>query len=225
MEANVIVFPGSNCDRDVKVALEKFQIKTKMVWHQDSEMPKADLVVLPGGFSYGDYLRCGSMASKSNIMNEVTKHANDGGYLIGICNGFQILTETGLLPGALLRNKGLKFMCKYVDLIVENNATPFTSKYKKKQKIKIPIAHNEGNYFAEEKVLNELENNNQIVLRYCDENSNINEAGNPNGSSLNIAGITNKNNNIIGMMPHPERCVEKILGGTDGSGIFQSLLN
>ena len=225
MEANVIVFPGSNCDRDVKVALEKFQIKTKMVWHQDSEMPKADLVVLPGGFSYGDYLRCGSMASKSNIMNEVIKHANDGGYLIGICNGFQILTETGLLPGALLRNKGLKFMCKYVNLIVENNATPFTSKYKKKQKIKIPIAHNEGNYFAEEKVLNELENNDQIVLRYCDESSNINEAGNPNGSSLNIAGITNKNNNIIGMMPHPERCVEKILGGTDGSGIFQSLLN
>ena len=211
MEANVIVFPGSNCDRDVKVALEKFQIKTKMVWHQDSEMPKADLVVLPGGFSYGDYLRCGSMASKSNIMNEVTKHANGGGYLIGICNGFQILTETGLLPGALLRNKGLKFMCKYVNLIVENNATPFTSKYKKKQKIKIPIAHNEGNYFAEEKVLNELENNDQIVLRYCDESSNINEAGNPNGSSLNIAGITNKNNNIIGMMPHPERCVEKIL--------------
>ena len=225
MEANVIVFPGSNCDRDVKVALEKFQIKTKMVWHQDSEMPKADLVVLPGGFSYGDYLRCGSMASKSNIMNEVTKHANGGGYLIGICNGFQILTETGLLPGALLRNKGLKFMCKYVDLIVENNATPFTSKYKEKEKIKIPIAHNEGNYFAEEKVLNELENNEQIVLRYCDESSNINEAGNPNGSSLNIAGITNKNNNIIGMMPHPERCVEKILGGTDGSGIFQSLLN
>ena len=225
MKANVIVFPGSNCDRDVKVALEKFQIKTTMVWHQENSMPKSDLVVLPGGFSYGDYLRCGSMASKSNIMNEVIKHADKGGFLIGICNGFQILTETGLLPGALLRNKKLKFICKYVNLLIENNSTPFTLKYKKNEKIKIPIAHNEGNYFADDKTLNDLQNNNQIVLKYCDENLNINDESNPNGSCLNIAGIINKNKNVIGMMPHPERCVENILGGTDGSGIFQSLLS
>jgi len=225
MKANVIVFPGSNCDRDVKVALEKFQIQTTMVWHQENTLPKADLVVLPGGFSYGDYLRCGSMASKSNIMKDVIKHAENGGYLIGICNGFQILTETNLLPGALLRNKKLKFICKYVNLIVENNNTPFTSKYKKKENIKIPIAHNEGNYFADEKTLDEIQSNEQIVFKYCDEQSKINEESNPNGSCLNIAGITNKNKNIIGMMPHPERCVEELLGGSHGSLIFQSLIN
>ena len=225
MKANVIVFPGSNCDRDVKVALEKFQLQTKMVWHQEKEMPKSDLVVLPGGFSYGDYLRCGSMASKSNIMSEVIKHAKEDRYIIGICNGFQILTETGLLPGALLRNKKLKFICKYVNLLVENNSTPVTSKYKKNEKIKVPIAHNEGNYFADKKTLNELEQNNQIVFKYCDENSKINDYGNPNGSCLNKEGIVKKKKNIIGMMPHPERCVENILGGTDGSGIFQSLIN
>ena len=225
MKANVIVFPGSNCDRDVKVALEKFQIQTTMVWHQENTLPKADLVVLPGGFSYGDYLRCGSMASKSNIMKDVIKHADNGGYLIGICNGFQILTETNLLPGALLRNKKLKFICKYVNLIVENNNTPFTSKYKKKENIKIPIAHNEGNYFADKKTLDEMQSSEQIVFKYCDEQSNINEESNPNGSCLNIAGITNKNKNIIGMMPHPERCVEELLGGSHGSLIFQSLIN
>ncbi len=225
MKANVIVFPGSNCDRDVKVALEKFQIQTTMVWHQENTLPKADLVVLPGGFSYGDYLRCGSMASKSNIMKDVIKHADNGGYLIGICNGFQILTETNLLPGALLRNKKLKFICKYVNLIVENNNTPFTSKYKKKENIKIPIAHNEGNYFADEKTLDEMQSNKQIVFKYCDEQSNISEESNPNGSCLNIAGITNKNKNIIGMMPHPERCIEELLGGSHGSLIFQSLIN
>jgi len=225
MKANVIVFPGSNCDRDVKVALEKFQIQTTMVWHQENTLPKADLVVLPGGFSYGDYLRCGSMASKSNIMKDVIKHADNGGYLIGICNGFQILTETNLLPGALLRNKKLKFICKYVNLIVENNNTPFTSKYKKKENIKIPIAHNEGNYFADKKTLDEMQSSEQIVFKYCDEQSNINEQSNPNGSCLNIAGITNKNKNIIGMMPHPERCVEELLGGSHGSLLFQSLIN
>ena len=225
MKANVIVFPGSNCDRDVKVALEKFQIQTTMVWHQENTLPKADLVVLPGGFSYGDYLRCGSMASKSNIMKDVIKHADNGGYLIGICNGFQILTETNLLPGALLRNKKLKFICKYVNLIVENNNTPFTSKYKKKENIKIPIAHNEGNYFADKKTLDEMQSSEQIVFKYCDEQSKINEESNPNGSCLNIAGITNKNKNIIGMMPHPERCVEELLGGSHGSLIFQSLIN
>ena len=224
MKANVIVFPGSNCDRDVKVALEKFQINTTMVWHQETELPKADLVILPGGFSYGDYLRCGSMASKSNIMKEVIKHAEKGGYLIGICNGFQILTETGLLPGALLRNKKLKFICKYVNLIIKNSNTPFTKKYTENKLVKIPIAHNEGNYFANDNTLEELKNNDQIVFQYCDENMIINEESNPNGSCLNIAGIINKNKNVLGMMPHPERCVEDILGGTDGSGIFQSII-
>jgi len=225
MKANIIVFPGSNCDRDVKVALEKFQLKITMVWHQDKHMPKSDLVVLPGGFSYGDYLRCGSMASKSNIMSEVIKHASEGRFIIGICNGFQILTETGLLPGVLLRNKKLKFICKFINLLIENNSTPFTTKYKKNQKIKVPIAHNEGNFFADQKTLSELKQNDQIVFKYCDENSVISDESNPNGSCLNIAGIINKKKNIIGMMPHPERCTESILGGTDGTGIFQSLIN
>ena len=225
MNSSVIVFPGSNCDRDIAVALEKMQFKNKMVWHKETTLPKSDLIIIPGGFSYGDYLRSGAIAGKSSIINEVIKAATNGCLVLGICNGFQILTETGLLPGALLRNKKLKFICKYVNLLIENNLTPFTSKYKKNEKIKIPIAHNEGNYFADDKTLNDLQNNNQIVLKYCDENLNINEESNPNGSCLNIAGIINKNKNVIGMMPHPERCVEDILGGTDGSGIFQSLLS
>jgi phosphoribosylformylglycinamidine synthase I len=224
MKASVIVFPGSNCDRDIKVALEKFQIQTTMVWHQESTLPKVDLVVLPGGFSYGDYLRCGSMASKSKIMKEVIKHANDGGYLIGICNGFQILTETQLLPGVLLRNKNLKFICRYVDLLVKNNKSAFTKKYKSNEVIKIPIAHNEGNYYGDKKLLDELNSNDQIVFQYSDPNGNINDDSNPNGAALNIAGIVNKKGNVLGMMPHPERCIESLLGGTDGSGVFQSIL-
>ena len=224
MIANIIVFPGSNCDRDIKVALEKFQIKCKMIWHQENELPKADLVVLPGGFSYGDYLRCGSMASKSVIMNEVIKHASTGAYVIGICNGFQILTETKLLPGALLRNCMLKFICRHINLIVKNNTTPFTNKYKKKAKIKIPIAHNEGNYYADDATLRKLEENEQIIFQYCDENYEINNNGNPNGSSLNIAGIVNEKQNILGMMPHPERCIENFLGVADGIPFFESLL-
>ncbi len=224
MKASVIVFPGSNCDRDIKVALEKFQIQTTMVWHQESTLPKVDLVVLPGGFSYGDYLRCGSMASKSKIMKEVIKHANDGGYLIGICNGFQILTETQLLPGVLLRNKNLKFICRYVDLLVKNNKSAFTKKYKSNEVIKIPIAHNEGNYYGDKKLLDELNSNDQIVFQYSDSKGNINDESNPNGAALNIAGIVNKKGNVLGMMPHPERCIESLLGGTDGSGVFQSIL-
>ncbi len=225
MNSTVIVFPGSNCDRDVAVALEKMQFKNQMVWHKESKLPKSDLIVIPGGFSYGDYLRSGAIAGKSLIIKEVVKAANDGCLVLGICNGFQILTETGLLEGVLLRNKKLKFICKYVNLLIENNSTPFTSKYKKKQNIQIPIAHNDGNYFADEKTLSELKNNNQIVFKYCDENSNVTFESNPNGSCLNIAGIINKSNNVIGMMPHPERCVESIMGGTDGSYIFRSLIN
>jgi phosphoribosylformylglycinamidine synthase I len=164
------------------------------------------------------------MASKSKIMKEVIKHANDGGYLIGICNGFQILTETQLLPGVLLRNKNLKFICRYVDLLVKNNKSAFTKKYKSNEVIKIPIAHNEGNYYGDKKLLDELNSNDQIVFQYSDSNGNINDESNPNGAALNIAGIVNKKGNVLGMMPHPERCVESLLGGTDGSGVFQSIL-
>ena len=224
MKACVIVFPGSNCDRDVKVALEKFQIPTTMVWHQETTLPPTDLVVLPGGFSYGDYLRCGSMASKSKVMHEVIKHAEKGGYLFGICNGFQILTETNLLPGALLRNNKLKFICKDVFVKTVNNRIPFTKKIPDQKVLSIPIAHNEGNYFANEDQIKELQDNQQIVFQYCDKQGNISLANNPNGSLLNIAGITNKHKNILGMMPHPERVIDTLLGGIDGEGIFQSLL-
>ena len=224
MKASVIVFPGSNCDRDVKVALEKFQIPTTMVWHQDTTLPATDLVVLPGGFSYGDYLRCGSMASKSKVMHEVIKHAEKGGYLFGICNGFQILTETNLLPGALLRNNKLKFICKDVFVKTVNNRIPFTKKIPDQKVLSIPIAHNEGNYFANENQIKELQDNQQIVFQYCDKQGNIDLTNNPNGSLLNIAGITNKHKNILGMMPHPERVIDTLLGGIDGEGIFQSLL-
>ena len=224
MKASVIVFPGSNCDRDVQVALEKFQIQTTMVWHQETLLPKCDLIVLPGGFSYGDYLRCGSMASKSKVMREVIKFANNGGYVFGICNGFQILTETGLLPGALLRNYKLKFICKDVFIKTTNNKTPFTNKITEKKILTIPIAHNEGNYFASKEEVNDLNENNQIVFQYCDLKGNVSEQSNPNGSILNIAGIINKKKNVLGMMPHPERVIDQILGGIDGQEIFKSLL-
>ena len=224
MKASVIVFPGSNCDRDVKVALEKFQIHTTMVWHQETALPPTDIVVLPGGFSYGDYLRCGSMASKSKVMLEVIKHADKGGYLFGICNGFQILTETNLLPGALLRNNKLKFICKNVFVKTINNKIAFTKKIPEQKVLSIPIAHNEGNYFASKDQIKSLQDNQQIVFQYCDQNGTINSDNNPNGSILNIAGIANKNKNILGMMPHPERAIDSLLGGIDGEGIFQSLL-
>jgi len=195
-----------------------------MVWHQETALPPTDLVVLPGGFSYGDYLRCGSMASKSKVMHEVIKHAEKGGYLFGICNGFQILTETNLLPGALLRNNKLKFICKDVFVKTVNNRIPFTKKIPDQKVLSIPIAHNEGNYFANEDQIKELQDNQQIVFQYCDKQGNISLANNPNGSLLNIAGITNKHKNILGMMPHPERVIDTLLGGIDGEGIFQSLL-
>ena len=224
MKASVIVFPGSNCDRDIKVALERFQIPTTMVWHQETALPPTELVVLPGGFSYGDYLRCGSMASKSKVMLEVVKHAEKGGYLFGICNGFQILTETNLLPGALLRNNKLKFICKNVFVKTINNKIAFTKKIPEQKVLSIPIAHNEGNYFASKDQIKSLQDNQQIVFQYCDQNGVINSESNPNGSFLNIAGVTNKNKNILGMMPHPERVIDSLLGGIDGEGIFQSLL-
>jgi len=224
MKSSVVVFPGSNCDRDIDVALKKFQIKNKMVWHDDTILPKSDLVVLPGGFSYGDYLRTGCIASKSKIINEVIRHGKNGGLILGICNGFQILIESGLLPGVLLRNKKLRFISKDVFLKVTNVNNRFCQNYKNKNIIKLPIAHNEGNYFAKKKLLDELEDNNLIAFKYTDYKGMINDNTNPNGSLNNIAGILNHKKNILGMMPHPERLIDRHLSGEDGSMMFEGLL-
>jgi phosphoribosylformylglycinamidine synthase I len=225
MNSSVIVFPGSNCDRDIAVALDKLKFKNKMVWHKDTNLPKSDLIVIPGGFSYGDYLRSGAIAAKSNILNEVVKAANDGCLILGICNGFQILTETGLLKGVLLRNKNLKFLGKDVHIKVINNENKFCNKYKKDQVLKLNIAHNEGNYFTSKEHLKELEDKNLIPFKYSDVDGNISEENNPNGSLNNIAGIFNDKKNILGLMPHPERMVDQIISSNDGVNLFSSLLN
>ncbi len=225
MKSSVIVFPGSNCDRDIANALDKLQFKNQMVWHKETNLPKSDLIVIPGGFSYGDYLRSGAIAGKSLIIEEVIKAAKSGCLILGICNGFQILTETGLLKGTLLRNKDLKFINKDVNIKVINNQTNFTSKYNSNQVLKINIAHNEGNYFTSSTHLNELKNENLIAFKYCDEKGNINDKSNPNGAIDNIAGIFNSKKNILGMMPHPERMVDKLISNTDGVNLFSSILN
>ena len=225
MNSSVIVFPGSNCDRDVAVALKKLQFKNTMIWHKDATLPKSDLIVIPGGFSYGDYLRSGAIAGKSNILNEVVKAANEGCLVLGICNGFQILTETGLLKGVLLRNKNLKFLGKDVNVKTINTENKFCNKYKKNQILKLNIAHNEGNYFTSKEHLKELEDKNLIPFKYCDEEGNINEESNPNGSLNNIAGIFNEKKNILGLMPHPERMVDKVVSNDDGINLFTSLLD
>ena len=215
MKSAVIVFPGSNCDRDAKTVLAATGLAPVMVWHGDHALPKVDLVVLPGGFSYGDYLRSGAMAAHSPIMREVKAHADKGGLVLGICNGFQVLTEAGLLPGILLRNQKLKFVCREVSLKVETTATPFSKGYSKGQIINVPVAHHDGNYFADSATLKTLQDNDQIVFTYLD---------NPNGSLLDIAGICNKSRNVLGMMPHPERHAEALLGGVDGVMLFRGLL-
>ncbi len=225
MKSSVIVFPGSNCDRDIAVALEKLQFKNKMVWHKETSLPKSDLIVIPGGFSYGDYLRSGAIAGKSLIIDEVIKAANSGCLVLGICNGFQILTETGLLKGTLLRNKNLRFINRDVNIKVLNNQTKFSSKYKSNQILKINIAHNEGNYFTNSKHLDQLKKDNLIAFKYCDKNGNVNESSNPNGALENIAGIYNEKRNILGMMPHPERMVDNIISNTDGINLFSGLIN
>jgi phosphoribosylformylglycinamidine synthase I len=218
VKSAVVVFPASNCDRDAATALEQLTgNKTHMVWHQDTELPDVDLVVIPGGFSYGDYLRCGAMASQSPIMRAVKAHAEKGGAVIGICNGFQVLTESHMLPGALMRNADLKFVCRPVKLEVEETQSAFTRKYQKGQTISFPVAHGEGNYVADEETLDRLENENRVVFRYA-------EGDNPNGSARNIAGILNEKRNVLGLMPHPERVVDPLLGGTDGVALFQSLI-
>ncbi len=225
MNSSVIVFPGSNCDRDVKVALEKMQFKNKMVWHKETVLPKSDLIIIPGGFSYGDYLRSGAIAGKSLIINEVIKAANRGCLVLGICNGFQILTETGLLKGALLRNKNLKFINRDINIKVINKETKFTSKYKKDEVLKINIAHNEGNYFTNSDHLKRLNDENLVAFKYCNEKGDINEESNPNGSLENIAGIYNSQKNILGMMPHPERMIDKMISNNAGINLFASLIN
>ena len=223
MNSSVIIFPGSNCDRDMDVALKKFGFKNKMIWHNDTELPKSDLVVLPGGFSYGDYLRCGSMASKSKIIESVIKFAKSGGLLLGICNGFQILTETELLPGALLRNKYSEFICKNVFVKINNTENNYFKNIKKNI-LELHIAHNEGNFFCSSDQMKNINDNNQIAITYCNKDGKINDNSNPNGAINNIAGLFNKQKNILGMMPHPERMIDTYLSGDDGSVFFQNLI-
>lgn len=226
MKFGIVVFPGSNCDHDVYDVLRRtMKQDVEFLWHKNHTLNDCDAVVLPGGFSYGDYLRTGSIARFSPIMQEVIKFAHKGKPVMGICNGFQILLESGLLPGAMEKNKSLRFICKFVNLRVETTRSNYTSRCEKDQILKIPIAHNEGNYYLDAERLAELEGNNQVVLRYCDANGEITEAANPNGSLHNIAGIVNKQGNILGLMPHPERASEKILGSEDGKFIFQSLID
>ena len=226
MRFGVVVFPGSNCDHDTFNVLNNvFGVKTDFIWHKDTVLSDYDLIVLPGGFSYGDYLRSGAIARFSPVMNAVKEYADKGGLVLGICNGFQVLLESGLLKGAMLRNKNLHFICKHVYIRVKNTNTPFTNVLKEGSVLRIPIAHADGNYFASEEDLKNIISNNQIVFQYSDENGNINDDVNPNGSLLNIAGIINEKGNVLGMMPHPERASEKILGSEDGKHIFDSILN
>lgn len=225
MKFGVIVFPGSNCDYDCYHVLKHvMQKETDFVWHKDRDVSKYDCLVVPGGFSYGDYLRCGAIARFSPVMESVKKHADQGKLVIGICNGFQVLTEAGLLPGALMRNESLKFICKFVNLRVENADSPFTRKSKSGAVLRVPIAHGEGNYFADEATLSELEKNRQVIVRYADDKGEVTAEANPNGSLGNIAGICNKNRNVFGLMPHPERASEPALGSIDGRVIFESIL-
>ena len=226
MKFGVIVFPGSNCDHDAYHAISKhIGQPVDFIWHRQTNLDGYDAVIVPGGFSYGDYLRCGALAKFSPIMKAVKEFAAKGKFVFGICNGFQILCEAGLLPGALIRNKNLHFICDHVNLRVENNKTPYTTEIKEGAVLSIPIAHAEGNYVCDDSTFNELEENHQIVFRYCDENGEVTDEANPNGARSNIAGICNLDRNVIGMMPHPERAFEELLGSTDGRDIFLSLTN
>jgi phosphoribosylformylglycinamidine synthase len=225
MKFGVVVFPGSNCDEDIVYTLQHtLGQEVVKLWHKDTELQGAECIVLPGGFSYGDYLRSGAIARFSPIMEKVVEHANNGGYVIGICNGFQILTEAGLLPGALLRNNGQKFICRNVFLKPQSASNPLTKDLDPDKSYKIPIAHAEGRYYADQETLNSLHNNDQILFKYCSETGIIDEASNPNGSLENIAGICNAQKNVFGMMPHPERAAEDALGNTDGRAILEGLV-
>ena len=224
MKASVIVFPGSNCDRDVAVSLEAAMGKKPvMVWHGEAQVPDSDLIVLPGGFSYGDYLRSGAMAAHSPIMRDVVEKAKKGTPVLGICNGFQVLLETGLLPGVLMRNASLKFVCRDVLLKVERNDTVFTKGYAQHHVIRIPVAHHDGNYYADDGTLDRLEGENRVAFRYCDRTGHLTDGANPNGSRRSIAGIYNETGSVLGLMPHPERLADEALGGSDGKPMFASL--
>jgi phosphoribosylformylglycinamidine synthase subunit PurQ / glutaminase len=226
MKAAVITFPGSNREGDVAKALKQAGAKVDAVWHADSDLPAGtDLVVLPGGFSYGDYLRCGAIAARAAIMDAIRTHADRGGLVLGICNGFQIITDGGLLPGVLMRNADLKFICKRVYLRVERTDTAYASAYKKGQAIDVCVAHGEGNYFCSPETLTQLEGDGLVAFRYCDAGGKVAAATNPNGSLNNIAGIYSANRRVLGMMPHPENLIDPLVGGTDGRGLFASLVN
>jgi phosphoribosylformylglycinamidine synthase I len=225
MKAAIVVFPGSNRERDAEAALTRVMGKKPiMVWHRDTELPDVDLVLVPGGFSYGDYLRCGAIAAHSPILREVKERADKGLAVIGVCNGFQIITEAGLLPGVLLRNASLKFVCRNVRLKVETSQSLFTSRYEQGQVLSIPVAHHDGNYFADERTLDELEANGQVAFRYCSPEGEFGDEHNPNGSVRNIAGIFNRTKNVLGLMPHPENAIEPLQGSTDGIPLFKSMV-
>lgn len=225
MNFGVVIFPGSNCDKDIISCIER-TVNQKVIelWHKDTDLQNCDVIFLPGGFSFGDYLRSGAIAKFSPIMEKVIDFGRNGGYIIGICNGFQILTESGLLPGALLHNTNNKFICKNVFLKINNTNTLVTNSYEKNV-IKVPIAHGEGRFFADENTMKDLKQNDQIIFKYCDSNGEVLESSNPNGSLENIAGICNKEKNIFGMMPHPERAADVILSNTDGVALFKSIMN
>jgi phosphoribosylformylglycinamidine synthase len=225
LKIGIVVFPGSNCDHDAHyVAKTIMELDARFIWHKEASIGDVDVVILPGGFSYGDYLRCGAIARFSPVMKDVVRFAGSGGLVIGICNGFQVLTEAGLLPGVLLRNKSLLFICKYLHLRVENADTKFTNKCLPGDVLKIPIAHGEGNYFTDPETLKRIEDNRQVVFRYCDQSGNLTDEANPNGSLNSIAGIMNETGNVLGMMPHPERASDPVLKHTDGRKIFESII-
>jgi phosphoribosylformylglycinamidine synthase subunit PurQ / glutaminase len=224
MKFGVIMFPGSNCDHDAYHVVSKHVGQpVQFIWHKETDLSSYDAVIVPGGFSYGDYLRCGALAKFSPVMQSVKNFAADGKFVFGICNGFQILCESGLLDGALLRNRGLNFICNHINIKVETTESPYTSEIEKDKVLSIPIAHAEGNYFCDDETFAKLEANKQIIFRYCDENGNVTDSANPNGARSNIAGICNETRNVLGMMPHPERACEDLLGSNDGRGIFSSL--
>ena len=225
MEFGVIVFPGTWSDGDCYTAVtDNLGERARYIWHKDTDVSGIDCLIVPGGFSYGDYLRAGAIARFSPVMKSVEKFASDGGLVIGICNGFQILCEAGLLPGALMRNDHLQFRCQWVNLRVENSATRFTNRCDEGDVLAVPISHGEGNYYADDSTLDALESNGQVAFRYCDDAGNVTSESNPNGSRRNIAGITNTSGNVLGMMPHPERCCDPLMGGTDGLTIFRSIV-
>ncbi len=226
MRVGVVVFPGSNCDRDSAWAVEGvLGEEAVFLWHKDTHLDDVDMIFLPGGFSYGDYLRTGAFARFSPIMPAVIDFANSGGLVLGVCNGFQVLLECGLLPGAMIPNKHLRFICREITIRCERDDTPFSNEIRKGEVLRVPIAHFEGNYFADKLTIDEIEANNQVLFRYCDSKGEITAESNPNGSSNNIAGLMNRRGNVLGMMPHPERACEKVLGSTDGLGVFRSVLS